>query len=218
MPPPVSNAIASYSPSPRPTLSPVNVALFGDSIAHGSGATDIQLGWASLLQRHQSWNMTSFARGGTGFLSNVERPEAAYNSCRRDKCPNFTQMITEAAGVNPDLIIVSGGRIDSRLETKGRTAAIWEFFHSLESSFPDADIIATNVLWDHTDAPTSIDDMSVTIAEAVSSVGGLYFDIGQPLAGKPNLIAEDGTNPSSEGHELIYQLILQKLHSHGLSR
>ncbi|RAX17036.1 hypothetical protein DC347_10490 [Pseudarthrobacter sp. AG30] len=217
-PPSVSESVANYTPPPQPTFQIINAVVFGDSIAHGSGASDTQIGWAGRLKRNQTWNMTSLARGGTGFVSSVERAVAAQESCRLDRCPNFREMIEAAKAVHPDLIIVSGGRNDIRLSAASEAIAINEFFTTLRTTFPEAKIIATNALWDATTLPPGLDGISATIQESVTSVGGAYFDLGQPLQGKPELVAQDGSHPNDRGHELIFGLMLDRLREAGLAR
>ncbi|MGJ0385090.1 SGNH/GDSL hydrolase family protein [Paenarthrobacter nicotinovorans] len=217
-PPAVSERVAIYTPPPKPEFKVINVALFGDSIAHGSGATDPNLGWAGRLKRHQAWNMTSLARGGTGFVSTVEREAAAQESCRRARCPNFGEMIPEAKAVAPDIIIVSGGRNDQRVPAAKEAAAIAGFFQQLRQDFPVAKIVATNALWDATPMPPALADISEAVKESVTAAGGFYFDLGQPLQGRPDLIGSDGLHPNNQGHELILGLVLNNLKAAGLTR
>lgn len=216
--PPVSEAVSNYTPGASAPLPIINVAVIGDSIAHGSGASDINLGWVGRLGRSQAWNVTSFARGGTGYVSTVERLEAAQESCRRDRCPNFRQMIEEVKAVDPALIIVSGGRNDMTVPASHETRAITEFFQALRATFPQTRIVATNVLLDSSTPPPVVGEMSTAIKNAVVAVGGQYFNIGQPLEGRDYMISQDGIHPNDQGHDLIFSLVLAHAQSIGLTR
>lgn len=175
------------------------------------------MGWVDRLGRNQSWNITNVARGGTGYFTAITNRSAAKNACGKDVCPNYPQMITEAAAASPQIVIVAGGRNDSKIEPDGEAQAIRDFYTQLRGAVPNAKIVAFNALWDSSAAPESITAMSAVVREAVTTVGGIYLDAGQPLAGKPELIAPDGVHPKDMGHAAIFEACLKQLQAAGIA-
>lgn len=217
-PAPVSETVASYTPTPKPTVEAVHVAVFGDSYAAGVGAGDKALGWAARLGWNQQWGITNVARGGTGYVSaHLGDPAKAKAACGMDVCPNYAGMIAEAAAAGPTVVIVSGGRNDTWVDEQTEDAAIRAFYTDLRAKLPTAKIIAFNPLWDNSEAPKSLPLIAASVKSAVESVGGQYLDAGQPLAGHPELLAADGKHPNGIGHLAIFEAKVGMLRSAGLA-
>jgi hypothetical protein len=77
------------------------------------------------------------------------------------------------------------------------------FFVALHDAAPEARIIATSPIWDDDLPPDGLDAMRAVVQREVSSVGGSYVDLGDPLLGRPDLVAEDGVQLNDAGHEAI---------------
>lgn len=214
-PPPVSDQVSNYT-APVETAAPVvQVAVIGDSYAVGTGAGDPLQGWVKKLGRNQTWNVTNVARGGTGYTKTVTTD--AVKACGLAYCPSYPEMISEAAAANPSLVIVSGGRNDSKVPDEEEAEAIQSFYDRLRASLPAAKIVALNPWWDSTPAPASIGTIAATVKAAVESVGGTYIDTGQPLAAHPELVAADGIHPNPAGHAAIFEATVTKLQDAGIA-
>jgi lysophospholipase L1-like esterase len=91
------------------------------------------------------------------------------------------------------------------------SAAITSTFTELRAGLPDAQIIAVPPLWDASDTPARLAEITAEVQTAVEAAGGTFVDIGQPLEGQPDLIAEDGVSPSDEGHAVLFKVIQDAL-------
>jgi acyl-CoA thioesterase-1 len=72
-------------------------------------------------------------------------------------------------------------------------------------------IYATSPLGDDDPAPRSLVSMGAAVDAAVTNVGGEYLDLGQPLAGRPELITGDGVHPNDDGYALIADTLVPLL-------
>lgn len=217
-PPPVSEKVANYSATPLPTkAAPVKVASIGDSYSAGSGATNLDLGWVQQLGRNQAWQLQNFARGGTGYVAGTKDPVKAKDACNREACPSYGEMIAEAKTFGPEVVIVSGGRNDYAIETEDEVTAIKGFYASLRQELPNAKIVAFSPLWDDDPAPASIPAIATAVKESVTAVGGVYLDSGQPLQGKPELLASDSKHPNDAGYKVLFEKNLSLLQQAGIA-
>lgn len=191
------------------------VVVIGDSYAAGTGAANSTLGWVSRLASNQQWALTNLARGGTGYKVSVTTN--AQKACSLDYCPSFPEMIKDAAGATPDLVIVAGGRNDATIAEATESVAIRDFFTQLRAAVPGAQIVAFNPLWDDGAAPSSIAAIAAAVQGSVTDVGGEYLDASQPLAGHPELVAPDGIHPNPAGHAAIFEANLKALQSAGIA-
>jgi len=163
----------------RPTA-----VFIGDSYTAGAGSTDAAHNFAEQVGVAEGWIVKNAGRGGTGYLNTASKA-----GCGLDYCPNYREMIPIAEKSQPSIIVVSGGRND--LNKSGVAAQIAAFYTDLRTAFPKATILATSPLWDDDRAPAGIATIAGEVKAAVKAAGGTYLDIGQPLAGKPDLIGPD---------------------------
>lgn len=161
------------------------------------------MGWVARLAHNQLWNVTNLARGGTGYVTSVSAN--AQKACALDYCPSYPEMIDEAAKVNPNVILVAGGRNDSGVPADEESEAIKAFYERLRAQVPAAKIVAFNVLWDNRTPPESVPAMSAVVKESVESVGGIYLDAQQPLTKAEGLVGPDGVHPNATGHAAIFE-------------
>jgi acyl-CoA thioesterase-1 len=188
---------------------PVVVAL-GDSYTAGAGASSRSNAWVSIVAGAEEWQLQNLARGGTGFTTAVTG-DGAPLACGRADCPSFTDMAAEGASFLPDIVIVSGGRNNARLPLEQVSSDMRTFFDELTTAYPEAQIIVTNALWDDTEPPPSIAAMSDVLKEEAGRVGATFLNIGQPLQGSPEKVAQDGVHPSDAGHQAIADAVLAAL-------
>ncbi|AYR00912.1 esterase [Arthrobacter phage Hestia] len=215
---PVSEQVATYKP-PAPTQATiVKVAVFGDSYASGVGASSKTLGWVPRLGRNQSWWLENLGTGGTGYTTGVTDDVAkAKNACGLDTCPSYIEKIPEAKKFAPSIVIVTGGRNDSWVDPEAEAQTINAFYTELRRELPKAKIIAFSPLWDDDAPPAVIPQIAAAVKSSVASVKGTYLDSGQPLQGKPELLADDSKHPNDAGHQELFEKNLSLLQSAGIA-
>lgn len=170
------------------------VAVFiGDSYTAGAGGDGVR--WTTGVAAEQEWIEVNLGRGGTRYVA-TSGPEG----CGLDYCPSYPEMISDAAEREPEIVVVSGGRNDA---TQQDADAIRTTFESLRDALPNARIIAVSPMWDHTPYPEQLVEMGDAIRTAVQAVGGEYLEIGSPLAGRPEMVTEDGVHPTADGYRVL---------------
>jgi lysophospholipase L1-like esterase len=179
------------------------VAVFlGDSYTAGAGASQVEKSAPYLLAQHYGWRPVDLARGATGYVSSPPDPGQVW--CGLNHCPSYTESIPAAAAANPDFVIVNGGRNETAISgTSQWTQGVRDFYTGLRRSAPHATIIATSPIWDDNPTPPQIEAMRAVVRQAVTAVGGRFIDLGEPLLGRPDLVASDGVHPNDAGNKAI---------------
>jgi lysophospholipase L1-like esterase len=188
---------------------PVTAAFLGDSYTAGAKASSPEKSFPALVCAAKPWALANLARGGTGYITPVSDPATAMLGCGLPYCPSYTEMIPAAAALHPSVVVVNGGR--NEVNTPNWPVGVQAFFNSLRSALPSAQIIATSVIWDDDLVPAALPGMCATVQSAVSSVGGVYVDLADPLLGHPEFIATDGVHPNDAGHAAIAAALLAGL-------
>jgi acyl-CoA thioesterase-1 len=117
------------------------------------------------------------------------------------------------------VVVVSGGRNDLAVAGDQSCAqSVATFYADLRSAFPDAEILAVSTLWDDEPAPDDLAVIADAVRAGVERVGGAYLDVGQPLAGRPDLLGRDGVHPNDEGHRAIADAINSAIAGAGITR
>lgn len=163
-------------PRPVPTMvqpekKPLAVFI-GDSYTAGAGGT--KGGFAPIVAADQGWRMENLGRGGTGFLIQDLDADLAQQACGADYCEAYPEMITEAAGMSPDVVVVSGGRNNAGDAGADVREAIDEFFASLRAELPDARVIVTSPVWDDDEAPAMLADIAGWEKSAARDIGAEF--------------------------------------------
>ena len=212
---PSASASPSASTSSTPLLAgPVRVAFIGDSSAAGVGASTPSARWTTRLSTRLGWSEFDYAVAGTGYLTSVT--ENAPAVCGLAYCPNYEETVPQAQAVNPDVVVLSGGRYDidpdatrqERVTAALRTGqAVERTIASLRSTLPDAAIVVISPIWDDDAIGPTFRAYRDSVRAATESLGATYIDIGEPLAGRSDLVAADGVNPNDAGHQAIADAI-----------
>ncbi|MDJ1113255.1 SGNH/GDSL hydrolase family protein [Microbacterium dauci] len=211
---------AGYTPKPQPT--PVDrswpTAVFiGDSYTVGAGGA--KGGFVKTVARSQKWAAVNLGRGGTGYTDNpTQTQENAKNACGRDYCESFREIIPLALKESPDIVVVSGGRVNSKTTPATVDSAVQDVFASIREALPNARIIAISPLWDSREPPEGLQAVARSVKEHVEAVGGEYLDVGQPLGGHPEMVAADLVHPNDDGYSAIASAVVAALGGRGLSR
>ncbi|MEZ5376052.1 MAG: SGNH/GDSL hydrolase family protein [Acidimicrobiales bacterium] len=205
-----SAAEASPSPSTDTTIetvvtttpaAPLRVVILGDSY------TQLDQ-WASEVADAANWDHENLALSGTGYVSTAGR-----SACGLDVCPNYHDRLITAAELVPDadVIVITGGVNDPT----GTIVidAVHATYSEARRLFPEATIVGFSPFGKATEYPESLVALRSIIRDEVSSVDGVYVDVGHPLADHPEWIRSDGLHPTDEGQHALAVAILAALRS-----
>jgi acyl-CoA thioesterase-1 len=178
------------------TARPVVVAI-GDSImkGHGLPASDA---WPALLAAANGWQLDNLACDGAGFLQAGDT----------DDCGSvFNGLLAEAVAKHPDVVLISGSSNDLGGDNSALAAETDSVVTTLRTDLPKATIVGVSTVWNDTATPDQMDDINEQVRAAIASVGGSYFDIGQPLAGHRDWLQKDDVHPTSHGQRVLAKAI-----------
>jgi hypothetical protein len=190
---------ATPDPTPTPAAAPTTVAFLGDSYTSGDGTTSVDTRWSTQLSSANGWTEVNAGIADTGYGTAGTTADAR----------PYTERVADIAAATPDIVVVSGGRFDYSGSSSATavSAAITAIFTDLRAGLPEAQIIAIGPLWDASDTPARLAEITGEVQTAVESVDGTFIDAGQPLEGHPGLIADDSIAPNDEGHTVLFQTI-----------
>ncbi|QGF23419.1 SGNH/GDSL hydrolase family protein [Raineyella fluvialis] len=202
-----STPTASESPSPTPTPTPKRkVAVFiGDASTAGAGGNGTR--WTTIVSDKQGWQEVNLANAGTGYLTSASGTKAKA-ACGKDTCPAYGDVVDDAIAASPDVVVVSGGRIDAGRDVSSAASAL---FNDLHSRAPNARIIVLSPLWDAGAVPAALTTEAKAVQKAAQQADVTYVDIGQPLTGHRDLVAADGVNPNGDGQRTIADVVVSKI-------
>ncbi|MDQ1136911.1 acyl-CoA thioesterase-1 [Microbacterium sp. SORGH_AS 1204] len=201
------------APARGATASPVSssaqtatehVVTLGDSIMSGFGLSPRDA-WPSLLAERARISVTNLACPGMGFV------------VQGDCGTPYSGLIPAIAALQPDLLIVQSSSNDFWLDSDEISDDTVDTIETLHAAAPAARIIALSTIWN--DDPEVPDDTAVTseaLRDAVESVGGVYIDLGQPLAGHPDWLQPDDVHPTARGQRAIEQTVMSALQDAGV--
>lgn len=188
-----------HGPTPVVTVEAPDVVLFiGDSYTQGAG---VDAPWPRLVAEDLGWLEANKGLGGTGYVAT-----AGPSGCGRSLCSAYPEVIL-GTGITPSLIIVSGGRNDP---LAGFDAGVEATFAALGHRFPDVPVVVTSPLGDD-DVAADLDDKAAVVQRAAEAYGARYLDLGQPFAGRPELILSDGVHPNDAGHRVLADAVVAAL-------
>ncbi len=177
-------AHSTATPSPGEP-GPVVVAI-GDSIMDGHGVTPSRA-WPQLIGQATDWQLTDLASDGSGFATVGDDGDTFYDQA------------AEAVALNPDIVILaaSSNDLDEDPDTVAQaTSATFDYLHE---ALPHTRIIALNAFWGADTPPNSLGELDTAVENAAEATGAHYLDIGQPLAGHPELMQFDEVHPTAKG-------------------
>ena len=174
-------------------------ALFlGDSYTAGAALPAQQLDdrWPTRLSQQLGWTEMNEGCDGAGYT----RPGVVCMTTYREH-------VDAVLDSDPDIIVVSGALNDLGSTLGEIEAAVHATFLTLRDAFPDAELYAVGGVYaDAGDATATLEEINAIVKAQVERVGGTFVDIGEPLLGRPDLLADDGVHPNSEGHAVIAEL------------
>lgn len=181
---------------------PVVVAI-GDSIMKGHGLTPAQA-WPELLAASSHWALTNLACDGAGFVKTGDSTD-----CGDD----FSGLVAKAVALHPSLVIISGSSNDLGIDNGQLTEQTDSVVTALRAQLPTTTIVGISTVWNDTETPDQMDDINEQVRQAVERVGGVYLDIGQPLAGHRDWLQADDVHPTAKGQRVLAKAIAGAIRS-----
>lgn len=184
------------------------VIIVGDSFAEGTGAPSALEGFVSHLASFMGWiDVAAAAQGGTGYLN----PGPA----ELNRSPFIDRAARDVIARQPNVVIVFGGLNDSGRDPAELEDAARAYYQTILDGILGVTLIVVGPIWPRSvDGYQPIIDASNAVKNAASGLATLYIDPldpewitgtrDDPSSGNAaNLIGEDGTHPTPEGHIFI---------------
>ena len=197
-PPTAGIAAADRPGTAAKTPAPVTAVAIGDSIAIGNGVPADDA-WPLLVADHFDWTLSDFAESAAGFT--VEGLNTH----------TFDDQVSAAIRVHPDVVLIGGTRNDLFAPTSTLEAAATAALERLRAALPHARIIGIGPLWGSDPAPAQIAVIDNTVKAAVLGVGGSWVEVGQPFAGRPDLVQKDRIHPTVTGQRMLAEGISNRI-------
>ncbi|TQL56135.1 SGNH/GDSL hydrolase family protein [Subtercola boreus] len=192
--PGLGEGTATQAGAPPEAPAPVVVAI-GDSIMSGHGLDDPSQSWPERLASRNGWQLTDLADDGTGFVQPGDADDT------------FQTQADLAVQLDPSIVIIAASNNDLGVDSGDLEAQTMSTVQSLRAALPNAQIIALSAFWGDESPPDELQEATDDIHSAADAIGATFVDIGQPLAGRPDLMQDDDVHPTAAGQELLAQSI-----------
>lgn len=154
--------------------------------------------WPALMAGQNFWRLDNLACDGAGFLAVGDDSDCG---------ETFAGLVSKAVALHPHTVIIEGssndlGQSDSDLMPETVTQ-----LQELRNALPHAQIIALSTIWGDTSVPAQLSDIDEQVRAGVTSVGGVFLEIGQPLQGHPEWMQSDDVHPTAQGQLAIYAAV-----------
>lgn len=205
-----SNQSTAPIDTPRPSFSlqteQKQVALwFGDSFVEGAGASTKSKGFSYRVSQHYGLFHKNLAQGASGYIGNREE---AIKRCGKEDCLTLIKALEKKKMLRADVIFIQAGLNDYAL-TPENSKSVEDFYTKLRITYPSSIVITLS--------PTKAfpeDDLQKKIQllakKYVTSIGGFYVDLGEPLVGHPEWLSADNFHPNDLGYEVLANLAIEK--------
>ncbi|HEY8590082.1 MAG TPA: SGNH/GDSL hydrolase family protein [Naasia sp.] len=185
------------------------VAFYGDSYTLGTGATDEEKRWSTIICADRGWREFNPSVNGLGFINN----RSAYGENSGD----LPSLIVEQ---DPDIVFVTMGLNDNFSYDFARAdirAQIDADLQRLSTALPDARFIVVEPFWYTDERPESVGVIIGWVRDAAERIGADYIrGASRWLEGRPDLMASDGLHPNDDGYALMAARMDEALEELGL--
>lgn len=182
------------------------VAFYGDSYTRGTGVTDLDLRWSTLLSEERGWTEVNPSVDGLGFVNN--------RSAVQD------DLVDLILAENPDIVFVTMGLNDNFSmpdEAEAIESAIRDDLATFADELPDARLVVVEPFWYTDKRPSSVETIIGWVSDAAARVDADYIPgASHWLEGHPEWMATDGIHPNDDGHAEIAERMDEELTKLGL--
>ena len=164
------------------------VAFYGDSYTLGTGASDYEHRWSTIIAKQRGWVEVNPSVNGLGFINN-----------RYDK-----DLPAEIIAAEPDIVFVTMGLNDNfsfdvaSAEIKSQITAD---LNRLTAALPEARFIVVEPFWYTDERPSSVETIIGWVRDAADAVDADYIaGASHWIEGHPEWMAVDGLHPNDDGY------------------
>lgn len=185
------------------------VAFYGDSYTLGTGASDPENRWSTIVSEERNWREVNPSVNGLGFVNN------------RD---NFGENDLPAAIIesDPDIVFVTMGLNDNfsyDFAADEIKSQISEDLTRLKDALPDARFIVVEPFWYTDDRPSSVETIIGWVKDAAADIDADYIaGASHWIEGHPEWMASDGLHPNDGGYAEMAVRMNEELDKLGLER
>jgi len=194
----IVTAVIATSGSAATVHPGARVVAIGDSIMDGHGLEPSQ-SWPAIVAKSEKWSLSNLATDGAGFvtLGNFQR--------------RFRAQVRAAVKLKPSIVLISSSSNDLGDDDLQIAADTRKDFDRLRKALPHATILAFSAFWGDTAVPAQLTQIDADVKSAALAVGGTWIDIGQPLAGRRDLMQGDDVHPTAGGQSILASVIRPKV-------
>ncbi len=196
------NALSSESEALAAGLPPAppSVAFVGDGYTSGSpDGGEWPANYTALLAAREGWRVTNTSVYGAGYVAGAP----------------LREQVPKAGDARPQLVVVSGGRADSRQDPPVVRDAAARLYQDVRTRLPQATLVVIGPMWIGGDAPRDMSDVRDAIRDSaiaaklpfVDPIEERWFN-GRDVDG----LTPDGENLNDRGHQRLSELVDDALH------
>ncbi len=180
------------------------IVMIGDSVMSGYGLDD-GTNWPAILADRSGEDIVNLACPGAGFTS--------IGDCDDD----FAGIAAEAITLDPATVIIQSSDNDFGSDPDELDRTTLDTVRLLHAALPHTQIVGLSTVRYITEG--SEDELAATagaLSDAIADVGGTYVDVGQPLAGQPDLVQDDEEHPTEDGQVALARAMQSALEDAGV--
>lgn len=167
------------------------VAFYGDSYTLGTGASDPDLRWSTIISEQRGWDEFNPSVNGLGFINN----RTAFGD------GDLPSLVIDS---DPDIVFVTMGLNDNfsyEFAVDSIRQQISLDLDRIHESLPDARIIVVEPFWYRDSRPKSLDVISGWVEDAAADIDADYIPgASRWIEGHPEWMASDGLHPNDDGY------------------
>ena len=185
-----------------------NIIVLGDSIAYGTGASEISKSWANRLGAYRNATVTNLAKNDAGYINGPTTFLQQLEGFTGDKDAVTTILV--AGGINDKTHVADGSETSSQL-----TTAVLALLDYARVNFPHAKIQVIPTICGYT--PPSLYNAGVLKARdrIVTACGMRHVEVlpyaWEWLNGNRDWSSGDDVHPNDEGNSLLLKFICEAM-------
>lgn len=170
---------------------PPRVAFYGDSYTLGTGASDPDLRWSSIICEDRGWSEFNPSVNGLGFINNR-------STVGEGDLPSL--VIAD----DPDILFITMGLNDNFSYDRAASkieAQITADLTRLRDALPNTRIIVVEPFWYTDERPESVEVIIGWVRDAAAAIDADFIPgASRWIEGHPEWMADDGLHPNDDGY------------------